>query len=67
MCGGGCVCGGVFDISCYCCHSVPDCALWWSSYICDHVQVYVMCMFCIVFNLCAKFELVKSPEVTLSG
>ena len=26
--------------------------------------VYVMCMFCIVivFNLCAKFELVKSPE-----
>ena len=25
--------------------------------------VYVMCMFCIVF----KFELVKSPEVTLSG
>ena len=29
---------------------------------------YVMCMFCnrIVFNLCA-FELVKSPEVTLSG
>ena len=29
--------------------------------------VYAMCMFCIVFNLCAKFELVKSPEVTLSG
>ena len=28
---------------------------------------FVMCMFCIVFNLCAKFELVKSPEVTLSG
>ena len=27
--------------------------------------VDVMCMFCIVFNLCVKFELVKSLEVTL--
>ena len=52
-----------------------------------YFYVYVMCMFCIVFNLCAnpditvmvdwtlkinylmcaKFELVKSPEITLSG
>ena len=26
--------------------------------------VYVMCMFYIVFNLYAKFELVESPKVT---
>ena len=39
-----------------------------SDYVCMF-YVYVMCMFCIViivFNLCAKFEFVKSPEVTLS-
>ena len=39
-------------------------------YLLDYVcmfYVYVMCMFCIVFNLCAKFEFVKSPEVTLCG
>ena len=29
--------------------------------------VYVMCMFCIALNLRATLELVKSPEVTMSG
>ena len=37
---------------------------YFSGYVCMF-YVDVMCMFCIVFNLYAKFELVKSPEVTL--
>ena len=31
------------------------------------LRLNVMCMFCIVLNLCTKFEIVKSPEVTLNG
>ena len=50
----------VFSISL---HFIGD---YLSDYVCMF-YVYVMCMFCIVFNLCAKFELVKSSEVTLSG
>ena len=37
---------------------------------CENVCMFyvdVMCNFSIVFKLCAKFELVKSPDVTLSG
>ena len=30
-----------------------------SDYVCMF-YIYVMCMFCIVFNLCAKFEFVKA-------
>ena len=39
------------------------------DYLSDSVCMFYvdeMCMFCIVFKLCVKFELVKSPEVTLS-
>ena len=35
----------------------------WIMFVC--FTCMSMCMFCIVLNLCAKFELVKSPELTL--
>ena len=36
-----------------------------SDYVLRLCNVHVL--YCNVFNLCAKFELVKSPEMTLSG
>ena len=55
----------MFDLGCYCCHSVPDCASWWSSFlfwdICDHVHVFNVCH-CIYWLL--LFLTLIEPSIT---
>ena len=59
-----CLCVCVFDIGYCCCHSVPDCASWWSSMFLFWIFV-IMYIFFLFISL-YLFGVLRCPQSALS-